>query len=355
MTIKEFYLGSNTPHGFYSYYNYLTLQDEANRIICIKGGPGTGKSTLMRSIAMDMSGRGYPVEMMHCSSDPHSLDGVGFPSLGIAIVDGTSPHIVDPKYPGAVDEILHLGEFWDSNGIRKNKEQIIACNKDISQLYGRVYRYLRAAKCFYDDIKLINSSACSPNGIETEYNSILTEFAEIPFSEKQGSRRKMFASAITPEGVKGYLDSILTQKNIYTVHGDWGCGSEILLKKISEAATVRGFNVEEYYCPFEPESKIEHLIIPALNLAFTTPSRYCSKHTDKIIDLDVYADTGVISKHKDTIRYNREQFNILLNKSIDILEEAKALHDTLETYYIPYMNFNKIDKLKEKLSNELFV
>lgn len=355
MTIKEFYLGGNTPEGFYSYYDYLAPQKDSNRIICIKGGPGTGKSSLMRSIAMDMSGRGYPVEMMHCSSDPHSLDGVSIPSLGIALVDGTSPHIVDPKNPGAVDEILHLGDFWDAGGIRKNKTQIMSCNEEIGNLFKRAYRYLAAAKCFYDDVKYINESACNPVGVETEFNSLLTEFAEIPFSEKQGVRRKMFASAITPEGVKGYLDSLLTQKNVYTVHSDWGCGSGNLLKRLSDAAVIRGLNVEEYYCPMEPSDKIEHLVIPALNLSFATASRYCSKHTDKIIDLDVYADTGIINKHKDVISYDREQFDTMLNKAIDTIKQAKALHDTLETYYIPYMNFEKINKLREKLSNELFV
>lgn len=355
MTIKEFYLGGNTPEGFYSYYDYLASQRDSNRIICIKGGPGTGKSSLMRSIAMDMSGRGYPVELMHCSSDPHSLDGVGLPSLGIALVDGTSPHIVDPKNPGAVDEILHLGDFWDSSGIRKNKEQIIRCNEEIGQQFKRAYRYLAAAKCFYNDVKCINESACNPVGVETEFNSLLTLFAEIPFAEKQGHRRKLFATAITPEGVVGFLDSILTQKNVYTVHSDWGCGSDKLLKRLSDAAVIRGLNVEEYYCPMEPSGKIEYLVIPALNLSFATASRYVSKHTDKIIDLDAYADTGIISRHKDIIAYDRRQFDVLLNMAVDTIKVAKSIHDTLETYYIPYMKFEKIDKLKEKLSNELFV
>jgi hypothetical protein len=29
---------------------------------------------------------------------------------------------VDPKNPGAVDEIINLGDFWDEEGIRKNKD-----------------------------------------------------------------------------------------------------------------------------------------------------------------------------------------------------------------------------------------
>jgi hypothetical protein len=40
--------GGNTSKGFYSLYRYILSQDEARRIICIKGGPGTGKSSLMK-------------------------------------------------------------------------------------------------------------------------------------------------------------------------------------------------------------------------------------------------------------------------------------------------------------------
>ena len=49
--VRNLYPGGNTPDGFYSYYNYILPQREAEKIFCIKGGPGTGKSTLMKNIA----------------------------------------------------------------------------------------------------------------------------------------------------------------------------------------------------------------------------------------------------------------------------------------------------------------
>ena len=33
--------GSNTSKGFYSFYRYILTQDNANRILCLKGGPCT--------------------------------------------------------------------------------------------------------------------------------------------------------------------------------------------------------------------------------------------------------------------------------------------------------------------------
>ena len=45
-----FYLGANTPQGFFSYYDELNNAAKTRKYI-IKGGPGTGKSSFMRKFA----------------------------------------------------------------------------------------------------------------------------------------------------------------------------------------------------------------------------------------------------------------------------------------------------------------
>ena len=92
--IRHMFPGGNTPRGFYSFYSYILPQDEAKRIFVIKGGPGVGKSTFMKKTALELVDRGYDVEFMHCSSDNESLDGIVVPKLGIAMIDGTAPHVV---------------------------------------------------------------------------------------------------------------------------------------------------------------------------------------------------------------------------------------------------------------------
>ena len=50
------------------------------------------------------------------------------------MLDGTSPHVVDPLTPGAVDEILNLGDALDKDILVKNKKEIINLNKEIGKL-----------------------------------------------------------------------------------------------------------------------------------------------------------------------------------------------------------------------------
>ena len=46
----RYFLGGNTPAGFYSLYHQLSDADRLRALYIIKGGPGSGKSTLMRRV-----------------------------------------------------------------------------------------------------------------------------------------------------------------------------------------------------------------------------------------------------------------------------------------------------------------
>ena len=47
----QYFLGANSPTGFYSLYDQLLPPEQASAIYILKGGPGCGKSTLMRRVA----------------------------------------------------------------------------------------------------------------------------------------------------------------------------------------------------------------------------------------------------------------------------------------------------------------
>ena len=82
----HFFLGANTPQGFVSRFDQLANPAEGWREFVLKGGPGTGKSSLIRKVAEH-------IELIHCSSDVDSLDGVILPEIKTSIADGTSPHV----------------------------------------------------------------------------------------------------------------------------------------------------------------------------------------------------------------------------------------------------------------------
>ncbi|WHH59200.1 ATPase [Petroclostridium sp. X23] len=306
----------------------------------------------MKNIGTQMVDRGYDVEFMHCSSDNNSLDGIVIKDIKVALLDGTAPHVVDPKNPGAVDEILHLGDYWNENGIRENKEKILELNANVGKLFARAYKYIAAAKSIYDDIVVINKEAVNAAGVNLEADKIITdEFGDIPVSDRVGNIRKLFGSAITPNGFYNYLESVVgINDNIYVIKGAHGTGTGALLSKVADAAIQRGFDVEAYYCPMEPDTKVEHVVIPALSLAFTTSNKYHEMAEDvgTVVDLDGYVNNNILSKYEDTLAYDVETFDMLLTKAIDTIKEAKQAHDLMETYYIPNMRFDDVQICWEK-------
>ena len=163
--IRHMFPGNNTGQGFFSYFAYLLPQAQAQRVYCLKGGPGVGKSTFLKRIGERMAQEGFALEYMHCASDPDSLDGLVIPALGVALIDGTAPHVIDPAYPAAVDEIVNLGEFWDAAAIRENRGEIVRINGEIKGQYRRAFQYLAAAKCLMDDVVETFEAATDKSGI----------------------------------------------------------------------------------------------------------------------------------------------------------------------------------------------
>lgn len=93
----RYFLGANSPSGFYSLYDQLIDLETARSVYLLKGGPGCGKSSLMRRVARHAEAAGCAVEYIICSGDPDSLDAIVIPELSAALVDATAPHVRGAK------------------------------------------------------------------------------------------------------------------------------------------------------------------------------------------------------------------------------------------------------------------
>ena len=141
---REMFAGSNTSSGFYSFFEYI-IDDDAENVFLLKGGPGTGKSVFMQDISKAVMEAGYASELFYCSSDRESLDGAAFPKLGVAIIDATAPHTQEPRLPGCRDELINLGDFWDRQGIVKHRHAVEKVSAENQRWFQSAFCYLRAA------------------------------------------------------------------------------------------------------------------------------------------------------------------------------------------------------------------
>lgn len=359
--IRHIYPGGNTPEGFFSYYSYIMGQQEANRIICLKGGPGVGKSTFMRKIGEHFVEKGEDVDFLWCSSDPGSLDGIVLKERKIAMIDATSPHIVDPVNPGAVDSIVHLGEFWNGEALKKCKSHVLESNGKIKKWFRYAYHYLAAAGELYEALEGIYEDALEDGELYKAAAEIIgDELGHKEIALNPGQMKKQFASAITPAGVQHHLESLIDgYRKIYMITAPVGMSNERLLNLVAESALYRGMDVEAFYCPMKPEKKLEHLLIPQMDLAFVSLNVYhdlepWDREEDvRLIDVNDMLDWSRVETAGPLPADCERRMEELLSEAVRCIVRAKKEHDRLESYYIPNMDFKKIDALRDEIIGKI--
>lgn len=141
MAVTRYFLGGNTASGFVSFYGQFCRGPE-DFLWVIKGGPGCGKSSFMKTIGKAAENAGLDVEYVLCSGDPDSVDGVYLPALHTGYADGTAPHVLEAVTPGAAGLYLDLGQFYDRIALQKERRAIELLQTRYRALYREAYARL---------------------------------------------------------------------------------------------------------------------------------------------------------------------------------------------------------------------
>ncbi len=345
----EGYLAAaNSRHGFFSLYDSVYSEDRLRKIYIIKGGPGTGKSTLMDACAARASALGYDAEVYLCSSDPASIDGVIIPSLEAAILDGTAPHARDPVYPGVCANTVDVGRFWDTSVLTDAKSAIKRQIKAKSEAYGRAYRCLFGAGTALDDVLF---------GVMRAFNTVKAEQAvhrifdkhRITHAEK-GSVRRIFTDAISTSGIV-HLDTFERRADtVYTVSSHYGAET-LLLDLIRDEALRRGRDFTLVLSPLSPEHT-DAVYFDSLGVLFTSAQ---TERTDvKLINVKRFVNADTLAASRAKLRMSEKIKSALLDEALVSLSEAGAYHAKTEAIYASAMNFDAVGELTEQILSEVF-
>lgn len=349
--VKHVFPGANTPRGFYSLYDHIAPVD-ANKVFVIKGGPGVGKSTFMRKLAEDLEACGFAVEYHHCSADNNSLDGIYLPAIEVALIDGTAPHVVDPKHPGAVDEIIHLGDYWDEAAMRApaHKAAILRTSRECSFRFKRAYDALRAAQAYLEEWQSYGAACLDAGALHARTEELA---AELPGRRRPGAgkARRLFASAITYDGPQHWLGSLFSgAARRYVVTGAPGTGKSALIGRLVDTALARGYDADVYHCPMFPD-RVDHAFLPALGVALIKsawPHEVQAEPQDVVIDTGAFLDQERYAAYDEDCAAARAGLMAAVDRLVYQLGMAKKVHDELEEYYVPHMNFAAIEERRQR-------
>lgn len=350
---ENYFLAANSAEGFVSHFGDCYDCFDGWRAYIIKGGPGTGKSSLMKRVALRAQTLGTEGVLCPCSSDPESLDAVIFEDLKTVILDGTAPHIVEPKFPGACENIINLGDCWDSDTLYKNRKEIENITLKNKLLHKSASTYLKAAGHFLKD----NIALAEPYKNETMLEAFAFNLFKrlVPkkseFAPKEWVR---FISGITPKGIINFDFVAENYKTRIIIKDDYSVCANQILKNIRELALSSGYEIITLKNSFLPSLIIDHILIPELSLCFLTENSYISfGFDDRRIHARRFLDIAAINRQREKRRFNKKAFEEIVSSAAKILGEAKAVHDELEAYYIKAMDFDKTAALSQKIMAEI--
>ena len=337
--IEKFFLAANSCEGFVSEFD-SAFRDGSGKAFIVKGGPGTGKSSFLRYIATECIKKDIKVILCPCSSDPDSLDAVILPEYNISLLDGTAPHVVEPKYPGACEELVDTGVFWDSAALFKEKEEIINLTKKNKAFHQNAASYLVAAGEVLNDTLKISSLALKVNKCERFCENICKEFlrGKLGF----GKETVRFLSGVTPKGVITYrksLDNFFDKAII--IDDKYHTAASFILEYVKRYALINGYDVITLKNAFLPSKIIDHIIIPEIDFCICTEHKFCHfERNVRRIHARRFYENSVFSKNKTRITLNRRIFSELAESACQSLLKAKSVHDNLEKIYINTMDFS---------------
>ena len=331
MLKRSYFAAANGYTGFRSYFDNIFVSEGFKRIFVLKGGPGTGKSTLMKRVADFAASEELDCDTIYCSSDPDSLDGVIVHTKRwkYAVIDGTAPHQRDAAIPGAIDIIINLGDNFDITLLESQRDEIVALNEKKKIAYGEAYSYLRTAGAI--NSKIVELIKKDFNYEKAEHIASTIE----SFTAAKGSNPKVALKRAFCKHGHFTLSDFIPTKQYFRIAGRHGEEKEFL--KILIDKFGQGYD----YVSFDPLSEQVPDVMIAGDVSYVCTSDSASEFdTQECLNKTIsFEELFELEKMRD----------VLLSTAEKHFAEAAILHYELEDIYRNSIDFSKNDTILNRI------
>lgn len=343
----HWFASSNGKDGFVSYFEGVFASEGTKKLYILGGGPGSGKSTILKAVAKKALEKGYATEVFHCSSSPFSLDGVIIPELSVSIIDGTAPHTFSPRLAGVRDITVDLQGCWSMRELSKRREAILTLSRRKSHTYKRVYRYLASAGKIGEDCDSIIRGCILGEKLEKAVERIALRHFTNRF-EKAAVCNIRLQSALSSDGAV-YFDNFSGKDIVSYKISDRKDISRYFFDILLEKTKYRTKKCTVSYSPLD-RTAIDGIYFPDEKVAF---SIYANEFT-KSINCERFIDADSLKELREKYNFARKAKQSIICEALRELKEAGDIHERLEGEYSPCTDYSAVSVICNDLIFDIF-
>ncbi|AHF08232.1 hypothetical protein [Desulfitobacterium metallireducens] len=329
--VRHYFAEGVTSRGYISLLP--DMMSEWKRTYVLMGGPGTGKSTMIKMIGLELLDRGYEVDFMRSAQDPDSMAGFSIRRSNLAMLDLYEVAPLKWRAPGIVEQFVDFMPLCDLRKLDQHRLQILELEDIEKRLQKEIG--IRLAEEFGEKIRpkapTFEGKQERPWLLNIYSSSDLNEGREEPWSKAQGALRKLQKSKVTPfflhgldcEGWLNLAPHYLSDFDQIRLDGKET--SEAMDWILSEAEQL-GQIIDMVLHPLYPD-KVIGIVFPQRNLAIWQggPEELKDQGLDR-------------------------PFSSALKNALVQFQNAR---ERLKSIYMNEIDFSRVDQLRDEMLNQI--
>ncbi|MDR1160519.1 MAG: hypothetical protein LBK69_07845 [Syntrophomonadaceae bacterium] len=340
--IKYLFSSSNTTCGYSTFIPELIAN--LSEVYVLTGIQGAIKSNFIKELGESLWRAGYETEFWVSPLSSNLYEGVCFPQLAAAVIDGD----LHKRYESSRYTLVDLNQCLQeekmrafSNEVKNIKERILKQNAEIESFLRLAGKNDETYIGFEDEIKCRNV-------IDDAVQYIIKCSLEGVIPEKH-----YYSSVVNIDGMVDIAEEVSGAcRRRFILKGPLGGGQKEIVEAAASYAKSQNHFIEYYHDGLNPE-KINMLIIPSLQAAVLdyNSCKIAVKPTDMIIDLNgekSELDCGNVKKNE-----RQRTLEAFLFDAQNELKKKYVYVRALENLYYYAFDFQGLEELQMSLGQKI--
>lgn len=326
--VRHYFAEGLTSRGYISLLPLMMPNWE--RTYVLLGGPGTGKSTLIKVIGLELLDRGYGLDFFRSARDPDSIAGFTLAGEGYTMLDAAEISPLQWRAPGVVEHFFDFGAFCDGRKLLNQRQEILILEERLRALQTEIEELLadllvkhvtpKIERQKQEPFSLYNPTQWDFSKNEPNVWALVQKALQ---QLQQSVVTPCFLHSVTPDGWLNLAPHFLAELDQIHLAGEETLEA---LNWFLREAQLLGQVIEVVLHPLNP-NEIIGIVFPERNLAIW------QGNPDNLADQNLAQSLS--PKLKETLRAWYEQRSLLKN------------------LYIETVDFSKVDALREDLLNRI--